>query len=387
VLNSYLAKTLYNTPVQPIMVEVNLNKFSETLGQISGLKLPLFPEANKTFGLAAIGPITPNLIKTINSLPGVVMVHANLQARILQQPTSPADWWPTSQSRQVLEAQLAFQEGFTAEAIPVGVCDTGADVIQEQLQGAENYSTISWPFREFLDENGHGSHVATTLGGKPVNSPVQITVEGVSRAHIIAVKCLGRGIGTGFNSEIANAMSTAYEKGCRIISMSLGSDAPQGSIEEDPLCRMVSSLTRKGCMCIIAAGNSGPEEDTIGSPGCSPDAITVAAIDRTGKVADFSSRGGATYRDKPDVCAPGVLIYSGTSRSSPMAVEEPQAGFGYVAISGTSMATPHVSGLVALLRQKYPDLTTAKFKQVMAAKGRTHDNDYGWGVPRWSYFS
>jgi subtilisin family serine protease len=369
------------------MVEVDLAKFSETLGTITGLKLPLLPEANKTFGLAAIGPITPALIKTINSLPGVIMVHANLQARILQQPSSPNDWWPTSQSRLVMEADKAFQEGITAETVPIGICDTGADVIHEQLQGSELYSTIAWPFREILDENGHGSHVASTIGGKPVNTPVQMQVEGVSRAHIIAVKCLGRGIGTGFNSEIANAMSTAYEKGCRIISMSLGSDSPQGSIEEDPLCRMVSSLTAKGCMVIIAAGNSGPEEDTIGSPGCSPDAITVAAIDRTGKVADFSSRGGTKYRSKPDVCAPGVLIYSGTSRISPMATEEPQAGYGYVAISGTSMATPHVSGLVALLRQKYPNMSTPQFKSVMSARGRSHDNAYGFGVPKWSYFS
>ncbi len=386
-LNSYLQRTLYSQPVQPILIEVNLSQLSATLGKITGLKLPLLEDVNKTFGLAAIAPVTPEIIKWVNALPGVIMVHANLQAKALQQPVGPADWWPTSQSRKVLEAEAAFKEGYTAEALKVGVADTGADVIHEQLQGSESYSTISWPFREVLDENGHGSHCATTIGGKPVNTPVQIEVEGVSRARIVAVKCLGRGVGTGFNSEIANAMTTCYEKGCQIISMSLGSESPQGSIEEDPLCRMVSTLTRKGVIIVVAAGNSGPEEDTINSPGCSPDALTVAAIDKTGHAAEFSSRGGPKYKFKPDVCAPGVLSYSGTSRISAMAIEQPQAGYGYVAISGTSMATPHVSGLVALLKQKFPKLTTAMIKETMARRGHAHHPALGYGIPKWSYFS
>jgi subtilisin family serine protease len=385
-LNSYLARTLYSQPVQPILIEVDVGKLSQTLSQITGLKIPLF-DIDQVFGFAGLAPVTPETIKAINSLPGIKMVHANLMAHALQIPSNPSDWWPTSQSRQVLEAELAFQQGFTGEVIKVGIADTGADVMHEQLQGTEFYSTISWPAREVLDENGHGSHVASTIGGKPENTPGGFSVEGVSRARLIAVKCLGRGIGTGFNSEIVNAMSACYQHGCQVISMSLGSDAPQGSIEEDPLCRMVTSLTQKGIILVIAAGNSGPGENTIGSPGCSPDALTVAAIGKDGLPADFSSRGGSDFLHKPDVAAPGVLIYSGTSRLSPMAVEQPQAGFGYVAISGTSMATPHVSGLVALLKHKYPNLTTAMIKDVMSRRGVTHDYSLGFGVPKWSYFN
>ncbi len=386
-LNSYLAKKLYAQAVQPILIEVNLEKLSETLGQITGLKLPLLPDVDRTFGFAALGPITPGTIKWINSLPGVIMVHANLQARALQVASDPSTWWPTSESRKVLEAEQAFIEGFTAENVKVGITDTGADVMHEQLRGTEFTSTISWPFRETLDENGHGSHVASTIGGKPVNTPVQIGVEGVSRARMVAVKCLGRGIGIGFNSEIINAMTTSYKKGCQIISMSLGSDTVQGSIEEDPLCRQVKTLTEKGVILVIAAGNSGPDKDTIGSPGASPDALTVAAIDKEGNAADFSSRGGTRFPGKPDVCAPGVLIYSGTSHFSPMAIEQPHAGYGYIAISGTSMATPHVAGLVALLKQKYPNLTTAMIKDVMSRRGHSHDPALGFGVPKWSYFN
>ena len=385
-LNPYLEKNLYAQSVQPILIEFDLNKFAQTMGQIMGLRLPIIDKI-PGFGFASLGPVTPEMITVINGLPGVRIVHANLQARALQEPSGPADWWPTSQSRNMLEAELAFREGFTGEAVKVGVTDTGVDVGHPQLQGIEWYSTIDWPVREVFDEVGHGSHVASTIGGRLYNSPTGIMVEGVSRARLISVKCLGRGIGTGFNSEIINAMATCYDKGCQIISMSLGGDEPQGGVEADPICRMVSTLTQRGVIVVVAAGNSGPEADTLNSPGVSPDALTVAAIDKTGKVASFSSRGGSKYKGKPDVAAPGVLIYSGTSQTSSMAVQQPQAGYGYTAISGTSMATPHVAGLIALLKQKYPNMTTARFKEIMAAKGPVHNPATGFGVPRWSFFN
>lgn len=478
-LNSFLEKTLFSQPVQPVLVEINLAKFSETLGQIAsyfsrGLisRVPnILQDINPTFGFASLAPISPETIKWINSLPGVKMVHANLQVRALQEfvilnrekvrranvnppdlelqvaektstiysnrvgdgriqiidkipakrateyplrledldtgePTAPKqpvavaapkvpevsvepsrDWWPTSESRKELEAEKAIQKGITGENIRVGVADTGVDVNHPQLRGTEFYTAIRVPVPELLDENGHGSHVCSTIAGKTVTTPVNLTAEGVSRARLVSCKCLGRVIGTGFNSEIINAMTILYDKGCRIISMSLGSEEPQGSVEEDPICQMVKTLTEKGVIFVIAAGNSGPDPDTIGSPGASPYALTVAAIGKDGKAAEFSSRGGKKYPGKPDVAAPGVLIYSGTSYSSPMAIEQPRAGYGYVAISGTSMATPHVSGLIALLRQKYPDLTAEKVKDIMSRKGNTWNPDTGFGVPKWSYFN
>jgi len=387
-LNPFLQKTLYKFSVQPVLVEINVNKLSETLGQITGLRLPLV-DTIPNFGFAAMAPITPESIKIINNLPGVIMIHANQTKRAFQQTTTSDQWWPTTESRKVLESEQAFQQGYTGEAIKVGVTDTGVDVSHPQLMGTEFYSTISWPFREIVDENGHGSHVASTIGGKLYNSNVGIQVEGISRARLVCVKCLGRGIGTGFTSEIINAISTCYNKGAQVISMSLGSDdgEPQGGPENDPEWRIIKSLTNRGIIFVIAAGNSGPDADTIGNPGSCPDAITVAAVDKNLQPAAFSSRGGKKYPTKPDVAAPGVLIYSGTSQVSPMATEQPNAGYGYVAISGTSMATPHISGFIALLKSKYPGMTAQQFKDIMQVKGKKFDNVTGWGIPRWSYFN
>lgn len=392
-LNPYLEKTLFSLPVQPILIELDPGKFADTLSQVDGLfgmagfLAKPYLEALPTFSLAALSPVGPETIRKINALPGVRMVHANLQVRAIQLPNQPADWWPTSESRKVLEADRAFMQGYTGEFVKVGVTDTGVDALHEQLLGTEHYSTISWPAREVVDENGHGTHVASTLAGRPYQSLAEIPVEGVSRARLVAVKCLGRGIGTGFTSEILNAMTVCWEKGSQVISMSLGVETVQGGVENDPMCRMVSTLTQKGMMVVVAAGNSGPDDNTIGSPAASPDAITVAAVGKDLTVAKFSSRGGDRFPGKPDVAAPGVMIYSGTSKASPMSVEQPQAGFGYIAISGTSMATPHVSGLIAMLKQKYPGLTTAQFKAIMQSKGQPWNKNTGWGIPRWSMFS
>ncbi|KKK72336.1 hypothetical protein LCGC14_2904900, partial [marine sediment metagenome] len=272
-LNPYLEKRLFALPVQPILVEVDVARINEVLGNITGLKLNVTGTI-PSFGFFALAPVSPETIKKVNALKGVRMVHADQVKTIFQLPTA-AEWFPTSQSRLMLEAEEALKQGFTGEGVTVGVTDTGIDPTHPQLVGQEWYTSISWPIREFIDENGHGSHVASTIAGKLYNSPMGIAVEGVSRSPLVSVKCLGRGIGTGFTSEILNAIAICYNKGSQIISMSLGSEECQGGCEICPECRMVKSLTQRGVIFVIAAGNSGPQENTIGCPGCSPHAITV----------------------------------------------------------------------------------------------------------------
>jgi len=386
VLNPYLEKRLFALPVQPILVEFDAREFATVMGQLTGINVTIVEEI-PTFGFTAIAPVSPEVIKKVNALPGVRMVHANQVKTIFQLPMPVGEWFPTSESRNMLEAESAFREGFTGEAVKLGVTDTGVDAMHPQLQGAEFYSTISWPAREILDENGHGSHCASTAAGSLHRTVTDVTVEGVSRSPLLSVKCLGRGIGTGFTSEIINAMSVCFERGCQVISMSLGSAECQGGCEVCPECRMVSTLVGRGLIVVVAAGNSGPQENTIGCPGCSPDALTVAAVDRHGDAADFSSRGGDRFPFKPDVAGPGVNIYSGTSRGSIIDLQELQAGAGFAAISGTSMATPHVAGFCALLKHKFPTITTAQIKRTMAQRGHAKDFITGWGLPKWSYFA
>lgn len=383
-LNPFLEKTLYSSPVQPVLVEFSPSELGSLMSSLLGLSLKI-TESIPNFGFLALAPLNPKLIKKVNDLPGVTMVHANLKKTIFQFPGSE-DWYPTSESRLMLGAEDAFKAGFTGESVKVGVTDTGIDVMHPQLVGSSWYSAISWPFREVLDENGHGSHCSSTVAGKLWYSPMNVVCEGVSKGPVISVKCLGRGIGTGFTSEIINAIATCYDKGAQVISMSLGSSECQGGCEVCPECRMIKHLTDRGVIFCIAAGNSGPDPNTIGCPGCSPAAITVAAVDKNKNVADFSSRGGSEFPTKPNVAAPGVNIYSGTSRGSVIDNQEADAGFGAAAISGTSMATPHIAGFIRILKQKDPSMSAQKFKEVMAGRG-SFNNNIGYGIPHWSYFS
>ncbi len=390
-INPFLQARLFELPVRPLLIETE----PEQLDRVSGMfnQEGIIPHTVvRAFSMMGLPPIPAKFISTINSLPGVRAVHADLESHILQLAgvEDPEDWWPTGESRRVLGAEEAFQAGFTGESLTLGVVDTGIDPAHEQLTGSQFESTINFPPEPGIDAgpqaSGHGSHVASTAAGRQQLSPVQIFVEGVSRAPILSVQALGRIVGTGLTSEIVNAIALAWELGARVFNLSLGAAECQGTCETCPECRVIANLTARGAMFFIAAGNSGPNPNTINCPGCVPQAITVAAIDRLNNVAEFSSRGGARFPGKPDIAAPGVNIYSGTGRGTQVDLGDPGASVGFAAISGTSMATPHAAGLGAILRQRTPGMTTELFKARLREQGR-HNAATGWGVPTWNMFT
>lgn len=403
-INPYLQQRLFELPVRPILVETEAAALAPIAAQLEAFGFPL-RAVIPSFSMVALLAVPAKLIPVINDLPGVRAVHADLESNILdifpplpglsgapgipgqtlRVPSQKDTWWPTSESRNVVEAEDAFQEGWTGEAVKLAVIDSGIEPNHPQLVGSEWESTIMLPFREVLDENGHGSHVASTAAGKLWFSDVGIFASGVSRAPILSIKCLGRGVGTGFSSEIINAMALALERGAQVVNMSLGSKECQGSCETCPECRAVRLLTQRGVLVFVAAGNSGPDANTINCPGCTPEALTVAAIDREGKVANFSSRGGAQFPTKPDLAAPGVDIFSGTGRATLVDIGDPEAGFGAAAISGTSMATPHAAGLGALVKHRDPSITSEQFRERLRMNG-AFTIETGWGVAKWSWF-
>jgi serine protease AprX len=144
----------------------------------------------------------------------------------------------------------------------------------------------------------------------------------------------------------------------------------------------VAAAVQKGKIVICAAGNSGPNAKTIGCPADAPDAITVGATDKSDVIASFSSRG--PNRDgtiKPDISAPGKDIVS--TRATGIHNEKAIDTY-YISMSGTSMATPVVSGAVALMLQKQPNLTAKQVKSILEQTAvhlgsKTPNNDYGYG--------
>ncbi|MFD9699775.1 S8 family peptidase [Lentzea sp. NPDC059081] len=259
-----------------------------------------------------------------------------------------------------INAPAAYAAGFTGKGTTVAVLDTGVDNTHPDLAdreiGERNFTTSP----DSGDHYGHGTHVASTIAGTGAKSGGKY--HGVAPdANILDVKVLGDN-GSGQDSAIIAGMEWAVEQGAQIINMSLGGyDTP----EIDPLEEAVNRISAdKGTLFVIAAGNSGPTTRTIGSPGTADAALTVGAVDHDERIAEFSSRGPTLAGTlKPDLTAPGVGIVAALhsdGRIGPPVVD------GYTSLDGTSMATPHVAGAAALLRQQHPELTGAELKARLA---------------------
>ncbi|MGW3648324.1 S8 family serine peptidase [Streptomyces sp. NPDC000878] len=250
--------------------------------------------------------------------------------------------------------------GYTGAGVKVAVLDSGWKHDHPDLRGkvTTEHNFINGSDNA-EDDNGHGTHVAGIVAGSGAASDGRY--EGVAPgADLLIGKVMDAG-GSGFSSDIIEGMEWAVAQGADVVNMSLGSRLP--SPGTDPLSQAVNSLSAQGdSLFVVAAGNSGPGTTTIGAPAAADAALTVGAVDSTGALASFSSRGprlgdGAI---KPDITAPGVAVISARAKGTVIGDIDPAGPQGpiddnYTALSGTSMATPAAAGAVALLAQAHPD--------------------------------
>ncbi|MFB9346057.1 S8 family serine peptidase [Streptomyces heliomycini] len=252
----------------------------------------------------------------------------------------------------------AWAAGYDGKGVRIAVLDTGVDATHPDLKGQVTASKNFSPAATAGDKVGHGTHVASIAAGTGARS--KGAYKGVAPgAKILNGKVLDDA-GYGDDSGILAGMEWAAAQGADIVNMSLGGgDTP----EVDPLEAAVDKLSaEKGVLFAIAAGNEGPQ--SVGSPGSADAALTVGAVDDKDGLADFSSTGprvgdGAI---KPDVTAPGVDITAASATGNDIAKEVGEKPAGYMTISGTSMATPHVAGAAAILKQQHPEWTYAELK-------------------------
>lgn len=256
-------------------------------------------------------------------------------------------------------APRAWRSGWEGQGVRIAVLDTGVDADHPDLSGrvvaARNFS----PSPYTTDRNGHGTHVASTAAGSGARS--NGTHRGVApRAEILSGKVLEDN-GGGSESAILAGMEWAVAQGADIVNLSVTGDADPVI---DPMEAYIDRATAEtGVLFVVAAGNAG--RSVIGSPGSADGAFTVGAVDRADRLAPFSSR-GPRYAGgvvKPDVTAPGVGIVAAAAAGTGAPGSIP----GHTAISGTSMATPHVSGAAALLKQKHPGWRAAELRGALAS--------------------
>lgn len=270
------------------------------------------------------------------------------------------------QSVPQIGAPEAWAKGYDGKGVKVAILDTGADLDNADIKSRITASQSFIDGQSVQDGHGHGTHVASTIAGSGANSDG--TYKGVAPAADLLIGKVLSNTGQGPDSSILAGMEWAVDQGADIVSMSLGGTDTPG---DDPMTNAVNSLSASSStLFVIAAGNTGPGESTLGTPGAADAALTVGAVDKSDALASFSSRGPrlGDMAIKPEITAPGVNIVAaraaGTNLGTPV-------GTDYTTLSGTSMATPHVAGSAAILKERHPDWTGQRIKAALTAHAKS----------------
>lgn len=348
--------------------------------------------------------------KAINAVEGMGAVVRNREVKLapiedvkegakilMTVPDSPAAApsgieWNVSK----VHAPEVWAQGYTGQGVTVGIIDTGVDVNHENVKAKYRGTQADGSFDDnynffdavngktgAYDDNAHGTHVTGTVLGSTPDGSYHTGM--APDAKFIASKILsGQGSGSlegvtrGLEWMLAPRDSQGQNpdptKAPDIVSNSWGTNDGRLAAFRN----IAKAFLAAGIEPVFAAGNSGPRAGSVGAPGSYPEVISVAATDKNDKVASFSSRGPSPIKDdngsdrKPDIAAPGHQITS----SIP--------GGGYATYSGTSMATPGVSGVIALLLSKYKDLTHDEIVKAITtsavdvdAPGYDYNSGYG----------
>ncbi|MBX7137647.1 MAG: S8 family serine peptidase [Oligoflexia bacterium] len=220
--------------------------------------------------------------------------------------------------------------------------DDDHDGYVDDVYGFDFYSFHSNP----MDDQGHGTHVAGTIGAVGNNSTGVTGM--IWNTKIMALKFLGSD-GSGYVSGAVEAINFAVSHGAKVLNNSWG-----GGGYSSALAQAIATASAQGVLVVAAAGNDGANNDVTESyPANLPGVLSVAAVDKKGNLASFSNYGASSVH----IAAPGVSILS-TYFS------------GYAWLSGTSMATPHVSGAAALAWCKNPDLSADDLKAAILESGK-----------------
>ncbi|KKP37891.1 MAG: Subtilisin-like protein serine protease [Candidatus Peregrinibacteria bacterium GW2011_GWA2_33_10] len=256
--------------------------------------------------------------------------------------------WLDTSSTYIGSTVVQSDMGFTGKNIKVAVLDTG---IEQDFPGLKDrvIDAIDFTGEGVGDKNGHGTHVACIIGCND-----KIYKGNAPGVEILDVKVM-KSDGSGKMSYAIDGIEWAIEKGANIINISLGAkiDLCDGT---DLLSEAVNEAVEKGIVVITAAGNFGPDAETVSAPGCSEKSLTVGAVNENKEIALFSSIGPtADGRIKPDIYAPGVDITSGWIDGT------------YAIVNGTSQAAPHVAAVAALLLEANPSLTPEDIKNILVS--------------------
>lgn len=307
-----------------------LNELQQAIKRRGGRKLKVYPEIHTIYAEMPVNQVTE--LATVSAAQKIYDAAGDIQLSLHESVPliMGAEKWqlPYRVRGRKLEGQ----------GVKIAVIDSGIDARHPDLAGrVKKRKNFSGGRRRRGTE--HGTHVAGIIAGSGRLSGYRHT--GVApKATLFDVKVFINSRKPTTRHAIIAATLWAVKKKADIINMSFGDN--QGCKDGTCLlCKTVNYAVSQGVTVVSAAGNVGPAQGTISCPGNASEAVTVGATTKTTPpvVAGFSSRGSPQHPGKPDVVAPGEKIVA------------PQPNRSYTAMSGTSMATPHVTGIAALLFQ------------------------------------
>lgn len=401
------------TTMFPVIVEMNEAQYPFSQSPPPNVQL-----ANTALGLlqtngrpvaalplidGAAGYANAAQIQAVSNNSNVAYVHQDYEVQPSPSTTSGQTTWPSGQGSSpytsVVRANMDWQLGMSGKGIGVAVLDSGItpdpDFNQptNRLLAAVNFAGSLGSLR---DGGGHGTHVAGIIGGNGTRSAGQFV--GIAQnANLIDVRVLGR-TGNGRVSSVVRGIEWVLahqaQYNIRIINLSFGA-VPRHSYRLDPLAAAVEIAWRRGLVVVAAAGNGGPARGTVDSPGIDPYIITVGATDDQGtltvgddQLAWFSAWGTPTDSvARPDVVAPGRRIVSVRAPGSyldqihPDRVVAANNGATYFRLTGTSMSTAVVSGIVALMLERQPGLTPDQVKGMLVGTPQAFGQTSGAVLP------
>lgn len=304
----------------------------------------------------------------------------------------------------IIDSHWAHEHKYYGKGVGIAIVDTGIALHKDFIEGGNRVIA----FKDFInqrsepyDDNGHGTHVAGIIGGNGFSSKGKY--KGVApECNFIGVKVLDHR-GDGNISDVLAGLQWIIDNrkkhNIRIVNISVGTSAKDNLDENSLLVQGVNAVWDNGIVVVVAAGNNGPGPMSISTPGISRKVITVGSSDDnitaevygSGRTKDYSGRGPTPFCiKKPDIVAPGSNIiscnisrYSSKTKNGELRISANDSPMMYTIKSGTSMATPVVSGAIALLLSAHPELTNREVKlrlRSCAVDLGQHWEKQGWGL-------
>jgi len=371
---------------------------------------PLPPDLKKFTNMVGLGIINSVAVDVPNHLLRKLARHPSVFSVHYDRPVKSHNY----RTAVTVGARDVFGKyGYNGAGIGVAVIDSGITSWHDDLV---NYTSKMFPygnqrvskFVDFVsgrtlpyDDNGHGTHVSGIIAGVGYDSKLYEKAGIAPQASLVSLKVLDEN-GAGRISQLIAALNwvalnyKAYN--IKVVNMSVGAGVYE-SYWTDPLTLAAKVVVEKGVTIVAAAGNEGKNADGqlqwggITAPGNAPWVLTVGASSTNGTLsrlddtmAGFSSSGPTPvdFSAKPDLVAPGVGTISLTAAGSLFETTKAQylvkgktGQSVYLALSGTSMAAPVVSGTVALMYQANPNLTPNLVKAILEYTAEAHGSTYG----------